>query len=158
MNDSRQFDFLSDDRRSPSINRLIEYKLSPDTNENYIHFDGYYYVSDVELPKKCFYTTVLLEPEPYIEEVRKASHSLTYRAIESNFYEIEIYKREKIEDTSEYREIIYCRGSIMRACYYPTYEQKIYFKIIKEFDSFDEYYDRTREVITPEQNHSTTTK
>ena len=39
-------------------------------------------------------------------------------------------------------------GSKMRICYFPTNEQKILFKVISKFDSFDSFLDRTSDYFT----------
>ena len=48
MNNLRRFEFFSKERRDPYIQDLIEFKVSE--TEGFIHFDGYYYVMNEELP------------------------------------------------------------------------------------------------------------
>jgi hypothetical protein len=42
-------------------------------------------------------------------------------------------------------------GHKMKICYFPTHEQKIMFKVLKEFDNFEEFLSRTSEYFKQEQ-------
>lgn len=149
MNDLRRFEFFSKERRDPYIQRLIEFNIGG--AEGYIQFDGYYYVMNEEFPKHIFFNTTLREAEPYEEETREDEYHCKYRVLEDDFYEVEIYDRQYIKNTSSYDEVDEEDGSKMRICYFPTNEQKIYFKVINKFDSFDAFLDRTKQYFTEEQ-------
>jgi hypothetical protein len=137
----RHFQFFSKDRRDPYIMRLIDYQL--EGQEGSITFDGYYYVLNEEFPVRTFYNTTLREAEPY--EVGKTAEGGTYenyKNIEDDYYEIEIYDRQKVVDTSRISEVEDEDGSLMRVCFFPTHEQKIQFRVIKKFDTFEEFLNR----------------
>jgi hypothetical protein len=152
MNDLRRFEFYSSERRDPYIQKLIEFSISE--TEGYIHFDGYYYVLNEEFPKRVFFNTRVREEKPYEEETREDGYHAKYRMLEDLFYEIEIYDRIKIENTSSYDEVEEDDGSKMRICYFPTYEQKIYFRVINKFDDFENFLKRTTEYFTEKQLES----
>jgi hypothetical protein len=113
--------------------------------EGTITFDGYYYVSDEEFPIRTFYNTTLREEKPYEEEMTKEGGRAKYRNIEDVYYEIEIYDRQKMVDTSKTSEIDDEDGKPMRVCFFPTCEQKISFRVIKRFESFEEFLGRATE-------------
>jgi hypothetical protein len=143
MSYNRCFDFYIKSPRGPRIEYLIDYTISD--REGYIHFDGYYYVLDDELPIHIFYSTTLYEDKPYeIVETKYGPHE-KYKEIEEKYYEIEIYKIEKIKNTSEFGEMEDEDGSTMKVCFFPTHEQKIYFRIINEFKSDKELFKRINE-------------
>ena len=144
----RDFQIHTKDRRNPYINKVIDYNVSE--GKGYIYFDGYSYVLNEEFPIHMFFTTVLYEDEPY--EVIKNGNSQTkrYRISEKKYYEVEIYDREKLKDTSEYGEMEDEDGSMMKVCFFPTHEQKIYFKVIKEIETFDAYLERMANYFTEE--------
>lgn len=135
MNNLRRFEFFSKERRDPYIDKLIDYKISE--TEGYIHFDGYYYVMNEEFPKRIFFNTSVLQTDN------------EYKVIEDKFYEVEIYDREKMKNTSSYDEVEE-DGSKMRICYFPTHEQKIIFKIIQSFNNFEDFLHRTTEYFKQE--------
>ena len=139
----RHFQFFSKDQRNPYIIRLIDYTISD--KEGSIAFDGYYYVLDEEFPIRTFYNTTLREEKPYEEEITNEGHITKYRNLEDTYYEIEIYDRQKLEDTSRISEIEDEDGSPMRVCFFPTHKQKILFRVIKQFDSFEEFVNRVTE-------------
>jgi hypothetical protein len=149
MNDLRRFEFFSKERRDPYIQRLIEFQVSE--TDGYIHFDGYYYVMNEEFPKRVFFNTTVREDKPYEEKQTEYGYECKYRTVEDKFYEVEIYDRVKIENTSSYDEMEQEDGSKMRICYFPTHEQKIFFKILNTFDDFEDFLKRTSEYFTEEQ-------
>jgi hypothetical protein len=137
MSDLRRFDFFSKERRDPYIKELIEYNLTK--TEGFIHFDGYYYVANEEFPIRTFLNSSLRK------EVSSDEYEKKYKLVEDKYYMIEIYNREKIENTSSYDEVEEEDGSKMSICYFPTHTQKLYFKIIQEYDSFEEFLDGCKE-------------
>lgn len=141
MNDLRRFEFFTKDHRDPYIHDLIEYNISE--TDGFIHFDGYYYVLNEEFPQRVFFNTRVREEKPYEEETTEEGYRAKYKIVEDLFYEIEIYDRVKIENTSSYDEVEEEDGSKMRICYFPTYEQKIFFKVINKFETFDDFLKRT---------------
>lgn len=149
MNDLRRFEFYSKERRDPYVQHLKEFMIFD--NEGFIHFDGYYYVLNEEFPKHVFFNTTVREEKPYEEETKEDGYHAKYRIIEDMFYEVEVYDRKKIVNTSSYDEVDEEDGSKMRICYFPTYEQKIYFKVINKFDNFEDFLKRTTEYFTEGQ-------
>ena len=144
MNDSRQFEFYSKDHRNPYIMNLIDFKISE--IEGHLHFNGYYYVSNKEFPKRIFFVTTVREDKPYKIEDK----CNMYNIIEYKMYEVEIYNREKMKNTSSYDEIDEdeCK---MKICYFPTHEQKILFKVIQSFNKFKDFLKRTSEYFTEDK-------
>ena len=149
MNDLRRFEFFSRERRDPYVEYLIDFQVSE--TEGFIHFDGYYYVMNEELPKRLFFNTTVREDTPYEEKETMYGYECKYKTVEDKFYEVEIYDRVKIENTSEYDEVDE-DGHKMKICYFPTNEQKILFKIIREFDNFDNFLKRTSEYFKQDQD------
>lgn len=147
MNDLRKFEFYPRERRNPYIEQLIEYTISDIEKEGIIQFDGYYYIEDDELPIRSFLMTYLREEKPYKIE----GNSNWYRTLEEKFYEIEIYSREKIVNTSSYDEVDEEDGSKMKICYFPTHEQKIKFRIIDILDDYDKLYERAYKYFKEEK-------
>jgi hypothetical protein len=144
MNDLRHFQFFSTDRRDPYIQKLIDYQIS-DT-EGSISFDGYYYVLNEEFPIRTMYNTTLREEKPYEEGTTEDGGTYAkYKNVEDKWYEIEIYDRQKVKDTSRFSEVDDEDGEPMRVCFFPTYEQKIMFRVIKKFETFDEFLNRATE-------------
>lgn len=132
-----RFDFFSSERRNPYIQKIIEHQISE--NEGYVYFDGHYYVSDIEFPKSTFLNISIRT------KIRMNEDEPIYKLTQDKYYQIEIYKREKIKNTSEYGEMIDEDGSTMKVCLFPTHEQKIYFKILEEFDTFEDFLDKCAE-------------
>jgi hypothetical protein len=151
----RHFQFFSKDQRNPYIIRLIDY-LILDT-EGSITFDGYYYVSDEEFPIRTFYNTTLREEKPYEEKMTDEGYVAKYSNIEDIYYEIEIYERQKTTDTSKISEINDEDGKPMRVCFFPTCEQKIKFRVIRRFESFDEFLGRATEHFNEGKDAAPTT-
>jgi hypothetical protein len=148
MSTLRQFHFYSNDRRVPFIETLINYKISK--TDGHIEFNGYYYILNEELPKRVFYITTLREEHPYIENITDTTVNSSYKLLEEKFYEIEIHDRQKIKHTSKYSEID-AGGEKMSVCFFPTDEQKIFFRVLKEFNSFEEFLNASAEHITEEE-------
>jgi hypothetical protein len=152
MNDLRRFEFFSRERRDPYIQHLIDFQIND--LEGYIHFNGYYYVMNEEFPKRVFFNTTVREDKPYEEKQTEYGCEYKYRTVEDSFYEVEIYDRIKMENTSSYDEVDE-DGHKMRICYFPTHEQKIFFKVINTFDDFEDFLKRTSEYFTEEQEKET---
>jgi hypothetical protein len=103
-----------------------------------------------EFPKRMFFNTTVTDDKPYEEKQTENGYVSKYKTIEDKFYEVEIYDRVKIENTSSYDEVDE-DGHKMKICYFPTHEQKIMFKVLKEFDNFEEFLSRTSEYFKQEQ-------
>lgn len=147
MNNLRHFDFHPIHLRNPYIEELIEYNISE--TEGLLHFDGHYYVQMEELPVRCFFNTFIREKEPFKVE----DNTCSYRLLDEEFYEIEIYDIEKLVNTSSYDEVEDEDGSKMRICYFPSHEQKIKFKIINKFDSYAEFLNKLGDYINETQQN-----
>jgi hypothetical protein len=140
MDSSVDIFFYFREDRTPYIEELIDYQIS--NTEGCIHFDGYYYVQDDELPRRLFFSTTVYEKEPYeiINGINK------FRILENEkYYEVEVIDRTKIYNTSEYSEVCEEDGSVMRVCFFPTHEQKISFKIINIFNTDKDITQRINE-------------
>lgn len=112
--------FFSKERR-PHIKELISLSIDPITLEGVVHFDGYYYVDDAELPKQQMMSYRHYACEG---ETRTA-------CLEALDAEVEIYRREKVKDTSTFWMEKDEDGSEMNICLFPTDLQKMYFKVLK---------------------------
>jgi hypothetical protein len=115
------------DQRTPYIHTLINYEIND--IEGFFHFDGHYYVKNKELPKRLIYSII-------------KNNTLT----DDKNYEIEVYKRVLIDNMSKEREMDEEDCSIMNSCVFPSYEQKIYFKVIKRFDNPKDIFKRLDEL------------
>ncbi len=156
MNQLRHFQFFSTDRRDPYIRSVIDYQIS-DT-EGSITFDGYYYVLNEEFPIKTMYNTTLREEKPYEEGMSEDGGTyVKYKNVEDKWYEIEIYDRVKIEDTSKFSEVNDEDGELMRVCFFPTYKQKILFKVIKNFETFEAFLNRATEIFNKSRDEDGST-
>ena len=129
------------ERRTPYIQELIEYEN--DGVEGCIHFDGYYYVYDgsedefikryqnVEencLPQRMLMDVIVQEKEPY----HRYKNSSWARTVSHDQYEVEFYQRTKIKCTDQISEIEDEDGEPMNVCFFPTDEQRLYFRVIKK--------------------------
>jgi hypothetical protein len=134
MDDRRFFHFVTENRREPHIRKLIDYLVTG--KEGVIHFDGYYYEKDDDFPIRLFMYTCLKDEIPHVEKYQPDGSTISYyKHLEDDFYEIEFYRREYIEETNKYSEIEDEYGASMTVCFFPTSEQKLYFKIIQKFES-----------------------
>jgi hypothetical protein len=115
------------DQRTPYIHQLINYEIN-DT-EGFFYFDGHYYVENKELPKRLIYSII-------------KNNTVT----EDENYEIEVYKRVFIDNIDKEKEIDDEDGSTMKICFFPLYEQKIYFKVIERFDNPKDLFKRLDEL------------
>jgi hypothetical protein len=89
---------------------------------DFIEFDGRFHAEDFPLP----YIMILYEMEttPYLVE-DGTSH---YRMVRSIKQDIEVIRREILEDTSVISEIVE-DGEPMSICFTPTCRQRIWFKV-----------------------------
>jgi hypothetical protein len=120
---SYHFEFFTKKMSKPYIPNCITYDLSG--SEGCIHFDGYYYIQDSEFPQR-FYMEVY--------------HDLSGNQ-SSKCYYVEFYKRQEVKDTSSYDDDLEEGG---RICYFPTMEQKLYFRVLTVFKSINELVDEIK--------------
>ena len=150
MYDSRHFRFYSNGKREPYIEKLISFNINKSTNEGFIHFNGHYYVDDSEFPIIMPFIIQLHEDISTKKEIISDSTThYIFRIVETSFYHVEFYKRETIEDTSvtSVTSVIEDEdGEEMNVCFYPTAEQKIYFRVLKEFDDDKLFFKATNEL------------
>lgn len=106
MNENKFDIFFHPGSGSPFIRKLHELNLE----QGYIFYNGYYYVENDFLPKteKLFVSV----------EKRPGHHEIIA------IYDIEIYKKEEVRDTS-----VFGHDGI---CFFPTGDLKLYFRILKE--------------------------
>ena len=71
---------------------------------------------------------------PVVKVNENGSETTCYEYGEKHFYKIEIFKRELYKSTDRY-STIEDDGEPMRVCFFPTNEQKIYFRILEEIDT-----------------------
>lgn len=127
---------------------LFSFNVS--NTEGHIIFDGHYYVLNEEFPIRTFFTTYTREKEPYKIE----DNCLSYRVLDEQYYEVEIFNREKLEDTSKISEIDDEDGAPMRVCFFPTHKQKIEFRVIQKFTTFEDFLLRTTKYFTEHDGES----
>lgn len=141
MDDPRSFVFYSNSIRKPYIQELIDYNIDSIKQEGHIQFNGYYYVDDSEFPINMCFITQLREDMPSKTEILATGGiQQTFNILETNMYHVEFYKRETIEDTSVTSVIEDEDGEEMNVCFFPTAQQKIYFRVLKEFDDDKSFF------------------
>lgn len=137
-----------DDLRVPYICEQDTIKLICDGKEGSLCFDGYYYVEDHAppysedegrpswvrrdteyLPKTLKMTVKRSESEPYKREVSGGLKEY-YKVLEHTQYIVEIYKRVLHESTDRMSEVDDGDGETMQVCFFPTYRQTIYFRVL----------------------------
>jgi hypothetical protein len=94
--------------RVPYVKKLISYNIGE--FEGVVEYDGYFYVDDEDLP---------IRAEIYIS-VQDASSPSKFNVV--NVKTVEIYMREKMEDTS--------RCDDDGVCLFPTCKEKVYFRVL----------------------------
>jgi hypothetical protein len=145
--------FYSNGKREPYIQELIDFKVDKSTQEGHIHFNGYYYVEDSEFPIIMPFITQLHEDKSSKKKILPDGITqYIFNIIETSFYHVEFYKRETIEDTSSISKIEDEDGEEMNVCFFPTAEQKIYFRVIKEFNDDKSFIKATGELYSVDSN------
>ena len=136
---------------NPEISRL-DYPFMYDYTEyvndgkqGHLVFDGHFYVNnsadDIEcinwrqrLPLKFTMSYCIPDDKP----CKKEGEWNYYEIIEKEKCEIEIYKREVIEDTSVFSdEILEEGGPVEQVCFTPSAKQKIYFNVLKTIEKYN---------------------
>ena len=115
-------------QRIPYIHTLYDYHVNMDTNEGYIIYDGYFYVEDDAFPihdicMRVFYFDL---------EQTKVADTNIYTL--HDYFDIDIYKREIIEDTSTYSipfttDTTSDNDDIGNVCLFPKNKEKLSFQI-----------------------------
>lgn len=110
--------------RVPYIENLMDYVC--DGSGGSITFDGYYYVEDVcdDRPHHALPQRLMMDYYFYDEGKKTEA-----------FYEIEIYKRDFIKNTSTISEDVDEDGSVMKVCFFPTHIQTVHFRILSTYAS-----------------------
>lgn len=103
----------------PYVKKLLNFDLE----KRFIEYDGYFNVDDEVLPQKCLVFLSQCEDTPY-----KIENGVSfYKKIVDLSYEIEIYKREKFDNTNVYH---YDEDYKMKVCLFPSNHEKIWFRLI----------------------------
>jgi hypothetical protein len=122
-----QIHFNTDDGAPhPFIDRIFNYENNG--TEGVLEFDGYYYVNDSEeaaAKARSEYEYVYAHTLP-----QEAQMIICKDCMLTHAYEIQIYKREKIENTDKFSIVDEPDGSEMSVCFFPTDRQRIYFKVL----------------------------
>ena len=112
--------------RVPYVKELISYNIDINTKTNYIEYNGHFYNNI--LPITCYMFLLQNEAKPYKIE----GNNSYYNKIINEKYIVEIYKKELIEDISEYfndnNDII----ENSRICLTPLNKERIWFKILNK--------------------------
>lgn len=108
----------------PWVGTLYAYDLS----EGMIEYNGYFYRSEERMPLTGHINIGKQEEKPYMVE----NGRYYYKYVFSYVAEIEVYRYEEMEDTSQYSEIEEDDGEVMNVCFFPTARQKIWFRILGE--------------------------
>ena len=122
-----------------------------DGKEGVLHFNGYFYVEDEapspneeenknrrysdHLPIKMFLHMKRREKEPYKVEKKPESTTCHYNTLEEHIYYVEIYRRIKHDNTSQYGPVDIGteeEPDIQNVCFYPTCWQTIHFRVLEE--------------------------
>jgi hypothetical protein len=136
-------------KNTPYIMDLKSYSYDASVNIGCIHFNGYYYVNDenqsedenhfdVSLPQTMPIAVMVNSSEPVVEISPRGGTIYKYERLEEHLYLVEFYERREVQDTSQISEIDDDEGGTMSVCFFPTKEQKLYFKILKEFKELNE--------------------
>ena len=112
----------------PYVQHILKLSIDPITMEGFIHFDGYYYVEDTDLPK--IHT---MSYRHYAMEPCKTSYNGWRRCacLEALDADIEIYRHETMEDTSTFWTERMEDGDEIDMCLFPTKKQKLFFRIVE---------------------------
>jgi hypothetical protein len=121
MDDRTVYFYAPTDVRRPYVQELLGLSINPITMEGVIHFNGYYYVEDIDLPQKL---------------------RMTYRhtagpdreVVEYLYADVEVERREKGEPTDSYSTIDDGDGEEMNICFFPTAIQRLYFRVLEIFE------------------------
>ena len=110
--------------RVPYIENLMDFVC--DGSGGSITFDGYYYVEDVcdDRPHHALPQRLMMDYYFYDEGKKTEA-----------FYEIEVYKRDFIKNTSTISEDLEEDGSVMKVCFFPTHKQTVYFRVLSTYAS-----------------------
>jgi hypothetical protein len=100
-----------------------------DPTEGYIEVNGRPYSGPY--PVHCILTLRQREKEPY----KTDEYTLYYNYARYEVYDIEIYRVDPIEDTSTFDEVEDSDGIKMNICWMSTERQKIWFRILKTYDT-----------------------
>jgi hypothetical protein len=101
--------------------------INSETLEGVLTFDGYYYIDDSELPKKLMMSYRNYDKKLCGECMQTWRRGDCMEALDAD---IEIYRREKLKETSVSWPDVDEDGEEMNICLFPTDIQKIYFKVL----------------------------
>lgn len=107
-----QFVKIKGKGRAPYVKELLSYHIAE--FEGIVEFNGYFYVDDEDLP---------IQTDLYISVSDKSSPN-KFNVV--NHKTVEIYMREKLEDTS----VTDSDG----VCLFPTCNQKVYFRVLQSWN------------------------
>lgn len=153
--DKYSFEIIRDSTNNPYFEEVYDYKCDGEKGE--LEFNGYYYVNDISnknnndiqfacsLPKEemlCVTEFQDVPPRIWNEERRCSFINIdgespllmgecTERIVNEHLYKILVEKREKIINTSEYGPVEDNDGETINVCFFPTYRQKIYFRVLE---------------------------
>ena len=131
-----EIDFISS-KATPYIMDRETAVYECDGKEGSIRFNGYFYVKDEpteysdHLPMKMHMNVKQFEKEPWKIE----NGTEYYKLVEEQMYFIEIYRRVKHDDTSQYGPVDIGTEDdpdVQDVCFFPTCWQTIYFRVLEE--------------------------
>ena len=151
--DKYSFDIIRNSTNNPYFEEVFDYKCDGEKGE--LEFNGYYYVNDASDTDKQFGCSLPKEELLYVIEKldippRKWNEERSFpfngenhvlmgecseQVVNEHLYKILVERREKIENTSEYGPVEDDDGETMNVCFFPTYHQKIYFRILEVVES-----------------------
>lgn len=106
--------------RVPYVRELLSYHIGD--FEGILVYNGYFYVDDDDLPIQAELYISLLDPNSKEENVVNNIRITSYKSNIIIKKTVEIYKREKMEDTS--------RCDSEGICLFPTCKEKVSFRVL----------------------------
>jgi hypothetical protein len=124
--------FAHSGRVTPYMRKVFGYAI--DGSEGTVEFDGHYYVSEPDSPRKG-------RSLPKIEFllVKKEGEER-----ESDMYVVEVYRQEKLECTDVISTIDDDEGGEMSVCFFPTDHQRLYFRVLEKNPTHERYLEIRR--------------
>jgi hypothetical protein len=121
MDDRTAYFYAPAEVRTPYIQELLGISINPITLEGVIHFNGYYYIEDIDLPQKLRMTY-------------RHTTGQNREVVEYLYADVEVYRREKGKATDSYSTIEDDDGEEMNVCFFPTAIQRLYFRVLEIFE------------------------
>ena len=114
-------------KRRPYVEKVHSYNLDMDVSQGTLEYTGYYYVEDSAFPQQLTMNLYKTEAEPAWVNMSGDTIRTKYNFLFDYVIDIEIYRREQYEDTSQPFDDDEDGGQI---CLFPTHREQIWFRIL----------------------------